>query len=108
MEAIATSALAVPASNRTSPELTNRFPLIFFLTPSKPSTCTTFDVATGSWATTLAVGHASKHPANSRIPCKGLAIGVSPDECFVWLFQSREVRLGTWATISRGRANGKH
>lgn len=26
----------------------------------------------------------------------------------VWLVQSREVRLGTWATISRGRANGKH
>src|SRR2546426_5681914 len=82
MEAIATSALAVPASNRTSPELTNSFPLIFFLTPSKPSTCTTLDVATGPWATTLAVGHASKHPATSRIPCKGLAIGVSPDEWF--------------------------
>src|SRR2546428_377616 len=82
MEATATSALAVPASKRTSPELTNRCPLVFFLTPSKPSTCTTFDVATGSWATTLAVGHASKHPATSRIRCKGLVIGVSPDE---WL-----------------------
>src|SRR2546422_6238169 len=82
MEATATSALAVPASKRTSPELTNRCPLVFFLPPSKPSTCTTFDVATGSWAATLAVGHASKHPATSRIRCKGLVIGVSPDE---WL-----------------------